>query len=46
MKNQKSKLPAQKTQTLYRFKKSFVKRGADTDTSTVTTTILTSTHIF
>ena len=45
MKNQKSKLPAQKTQTLYSFKKSTVKRGADTDTTTVNTTVISSTHM-
>ena len=46
MKNQKSTLPAQKTQVLYRFKKATVKRGAETDTTTVNTTIVSSTHNF
>ena len=46
MKNQKSKLPTQKTQTLYSFKKSIVKRGDETDTTSVTTSSITSTHIF
>ena len=45
MKNQKSKLPAQKTQILYSFKKATVKRVADTDTTSITTSI-TSTHVF
>ena len=48
MKNHKSKLPAQKTQTLYSFKKSTVHRGAeasgDTTTSIFPTVSITSSH--
>ena len=45
MKNEKSKLPAQKTQILYRFKNAALKKGADTDTTTVNTTVISSTHM-